>query len=211
MGTIISWMRATGGWVRSPFGDLPMLRVDDTAIHQTWLILAGGIGLILSRASRAELESRFSAAQRVYVIARTRLQKKRLPKPDPELLRDALQEIANLTDPMTKEAGRECLMRCVERAVKARGGVLAAEDLPATLASASATTQQAALSTQAHHPSTQAQSTVASHSTQTSHGSGAEDADHEATKIDLDLLFERSNKLRGTVAWARSTTFGQDS
>jgi hypothetical protein len=207
MGTIISWMRATGGWVRSPFGDLPMLRVDDAAIHQTWLILAGGMGLILSRASRAELDSRFAAAQQVYVIARTRLQKKKLPKPEVELLRDALQEIANLADPMTKEAGRECLTRTVERAVKARGGVVSAE----LATGAAATTQQAALSTQAHAHSTQVQSTVASHSTQTPHTSGTTDPEHEATRIDLDLLFERSNKLRGTVAWARSTTFGQDS
>ena len=34
--------------------------------------------------------------------------------------------------------------------------------------------------------------------------------EHAETRLDLDLLFERSNKLRGTVATARSTTFGND-
>lgn len=203
MGTIISWVRGAGGWVRSPFGDLPMLRVDDAAVHQTWLILAGGMGLILSRASKSELETRFAATKQVYVIARNRLEKRKLPKPEPGLLRDALQEIANLTDPMTKEAGRECLARCVERAAKARAATAA----PAAAAGAA---QNSALPSQQSTHSTQStQSTQSTHSASTPDGTEGTD-DHEATRIDLDLLFERSNKLRGTVAWARSTTFGQD-
>jgi hypothetical protein len=134
METIIRWVRAAGGWVRSPYGDLPSLRVEDTSVHQTWLILAGGIGLILSRASRSELEERFAAAREVYAIARTRLQKRRLPKPDLHLLRDALHEIANLADPMTKEAGRECLARAVERAAaKSKGKGAAAASGISTL------------------------------------------------------------------------------
>jgi hypothetical protein len=201
MGTIISWVRATGGWVRSPFGDLPTLKADDTALHQTWLILAGGMALILSRASKSELEERFAATREVYVIARTRLQKRRLPKPEPTLLRDALQEIANLTDPMTKEAGRECLARCVERiAAKSRGAAAAA-------AAAESSAHSSAPPASTHAASTHAASTQVA-STQAASTQAVED--HQATQIDLELLFERSNKLRGTVAWARSTTFGQE-
>jgi hypothetical protein len=196
METIIRWVRATGGWVRSPFGDLPSLRAEDTSVHQTWLILAGGIGLILSRASRSEMEERFAAAREVYAIARARLQKRRLPKPDPHLLRDALHEIANLADPMTKEAGRECLARAVERAAtKGKGAA------PATTGGTST------LST-----SSQALPTSQVLSTQAAALAAAPEAaeEHHATQIDLDLLFERSNKLRHTVAWKRSTTFGPD-
>jgi len=193
METIIRWVRATGGWVRSPFGDLPSLRVEDASVHQTWLILAGGIGLILSRASKSELGSRFAAAREVYAIARTRLHKRRLPKPDPHLLRDALHEIANLADPMTKEAGRECLARLVERmAAKTR----------AAAGGAATTTGTSTLSNSS-------QVLTASQPLSTHTAAAAADEHHE-TQIDLDLLFERSNKLRHTVAWKRSTTFGPD-
>lgn len=184
MRNIISWVRATGGWIRSPFGDLPALRAEDSSAHQTWLILAGGIALVLSRASASELQSRYAAARQVYAIARARLHKSRLPKPDAELLRVALEEIGNLADPMTREAGRECLARCLERAARSR---------PA--AAAAAATAPSSLT--ASHLSTQATS-------------ASDEDDVAATQIDLDLLFERSNRLRGTVAWARSTTFGPD-
>ncbi len=195
MGTIISWVRANGGWLRSPFGDLPMLRADDPQAHQTWLILTGGLALILSRASKAELETRFVAAREVYAIARGRLQKKRLPKPEPMLLRDALQEISNLADPMTREAGRECLARAVERIARKSSApaTVSAHTGPSSLQSSSAPLSSQAVSTQA-----------------TTAAAPAEPEEHQATQIDLDLLFERSNKLRGTVAFARSTTFGQD-
>jgi len=201
MGSIIGWVRGTGGWARSPYGDLPALRPDDTAMHQTWLILAGGIALVLSRASKAELQTRFAATRQVYAIARSRLRKRRLPKPEPSLLQDALQEIANLADPMTREAGRECLDRCIERLVaktRLAAGARASSAGSSLHTSHGASTQGA---------STQAASTQAA-STQVASIAAADE--HEATQLDLDLLFERSNKLRGTVAWARSTTFGPD-
>jgi hypothetical protein len=194
MANIISWVRPSGGWVRSSYGDLPALRADDAAMHQTWLILAGGIALVLSRASRAEVEERFAAARQVYDIARARLAKRRLPKPDPDLLRDALQEIGHLADPMTREAGRECMVRCLERFLSKTRGATGA---PTTSGAASSLQSTQTPSTQ--QQSTQLQTQLAPHD------------EHEATQIDLDLLFERSNKLRGTVAWARTTTFGQDS
>lgn len=205
MATIISWVRATGGWLRSPFGDLPVLRADDPQVHQTWLILAGGIALILSRASKAELDTRFCAARQVYALVRARLEKRRLPKPEPTLLRDALHEIANLADPMTKEAGRECLARTVERMARKSGAATPASTGPASLQSTSAP------------PSSQVAPSQVTHSAQASLATPSPEPavppveDHQATQIDLDLLFERSNKLRGTVAFARSTTFGQDS
>ncbi len=207
MATIISWVRATGGWLRSPFGDLPVLRADDPQVHQTWLILAGGIALILSRASKAELETRFSAARQVYALTRARLEKRRLPKPEPTLLRDALHEIANLADPMTKEAGRECLARTVERMARKAGAAQPASTGPASLQSSSAPLSSQVAPSQVA-PSTQA--TQGTQSTEAAPALAAAD-DHPATQLDLDLLFERSNKLRGTVAFARSTTFGQDS
>ena len=196
MASIISWVRANGGWLRSPFGDLPVLRADDAPAHQTWLIFAGGVALILSRASRAELETRFAAARQVYAHARGRLEKKRLPKPEPALLRDALHEIANMADPMTKEAGRECLARTVERLAR-KSGATTASTGPASLHSTSAPPSSQVVATQG----------APLGAMPTAQAGGDE---HEATRIDVDLLFERSNKLRGTVAGKRSNT-GQDS
>lgn len=194
MGTFISWMRSGSGWVRSPFGDLPRLQVDDTAVHQTWLILAGGIALVLSRASGAELESRFAAARQVHGLVRARLHKRRLPKPEPDLLRTALDEIANLADPMTKEAGRECLARCIERQAAKAGGLAP----PSTSAAPSALSLAPA--------STQASTAIASSAAPVEPAA----EDHQPTQIDLDLLFERSHRLRDAVAWARTTSFGPE-
>jgi hypothetical protein len=192
---IINWVRDKGGWVRSPYGDLPRLRVDDTPVHQTWLIFAGGLALILSRASRSELEARFAAARRVHAIAHARLRKRRLPRPDPLLLRDALKEIANLADPMTREAGRECLARTVDRSAQGRStGATTTGTTPSSQATSHVTSQAGAPAAAVAPPTVQYEPTE----------------QHEATQLDLDLLFERSNKLRDAVAWARSTTFGQD-
>jgi hypothetical protein len=191
MGAIINWVRATRGWVRSPFGDLPLLRADDTMAHQTWLILAGGMALILSRASGSEVESRFSATRHVYGIARARLEKRRLPKPDPMLLRDALQEIANLADPMTREAGQDCLARTLERVARKSGTAPPLESSSPPLASqtiASQTTGQAPLSQAA-----------------------SSQEDSPETQLDVALLVERSSKLRGIVAKSRSSTVNAES
>lgn len=207
MGSIMSWVRASSGWVKSPFGDLPSLRADDTPAHQTWLILAGGMALLLSRASEAELEERFAATRHVYAVARARLQKRRLPKPEPTLLRDALQEIANLADPMTKEAGRECLARSVERlTTKARaGGPASTSSAPSSNAGGSAPVPLSS------HQSTQASTHAQSLAPVTAAGLvNIATTDNEETQLDLDLLFERTRRLRDTVAWARTTTFGQD-
>ncbi|NNU44328.1 hypothetical protein [Ramlibacter montanisoli] len=181
-----------------------MLRADDPQVHQTWLILAGGIALILSRASKAELETRFCAARQVYALVRARLEKRRLPKPEPTLLRDALHEIANLADPMTKEAGRECLARTVERMARKAGTGTPASTGPASLQSTGAPPSSHVA------PSQVTQSAQAAPLPEPAPAAPPAE-DHQATQIDLDLLFERSNKLRGTVAFARSTTFGQDS
>lgn len=198
MPSLISWFSSTSGWTRSPYGELPRLEVDDSSVHQTWLILAGGLALILSRASRSELESRFAAARKVYAIAYARLKKRKLPKPDPRLLRDALKEIANLADPMTKEAGRECLERALERAApQARGSVTSSSGSTHSQASS-----RAPLNTRA--PS------AAVPLTPTPPQAKEAEEEHPATQLDLDLLFERSNRLRGAVAEARSTTFGPD-
>ena len=200
----ISWVRGKGGWVRSPYGNLPRLRVDDTPVHQTWLIFAGGLALILSRASRSELESRFTAARRVYAIIHARLRKRRLPKPDPLLLRDALKEIANLADPMTREAGRECLARTVDRAsAQGRSSGLATNGTTPSSQATSHVTSQAA-----SHAISHVGAPAAAVAAPTVQYEPTEQ--HEATQLDLDLLFERSNKLRDAVAWARSTTFGPD-
>ena len=90
---------------------------------------------------------------------------------------------------MTKEAGRECLMRVVERLARKSGAPAPVSSSPPTSTTASLTTGQAPLTATAAAP----------------------EREHAETQLDLDLLFERSNKLRGTVATARSTTFGQDS
>lgn len=192
MPSMISWFSSASGWTRSAYGELPQLQVDDSSTHQTWLIFAGGLALILSRASRSELEARFAAARKVYAIAHARLKKRKLPKPDPRLLRDALKEIANLADPMTKEAGRECLERAVERATpQARGS--AASSAGSSHSQASTRTPSAAAPLAPTPPA-----------------EGEAPEDHQATQLDLDLLFERSNRLRGAVAEARSTTFGPE-
>jgi hypothetical protein len=196
MQSIISWVRGTSGWEPSRYGELPRLRADDTQVHQTWLIFAGGLALILSRASRAELESRFAASRKVHAIAYGRLRKRRLPRPEPELLRNALREVSNLADPMTLEAGRECMLSLLERASGSRRGMastsagsLASSQVTSQANSAAAPLMAAAVAPPDAGPATE---------------------QHEATQLDLDLLFERSNKLRGAVAWARNTTFGPD-
>ena len=91
---------------------------------------------------------------------------------------------------LTREAGRECLSRAVERQAAKGQPTAASSSIASTVSTSQAAASQAVPSTQ--------QATVVMAD------------EHQPTQIDLDLLFERSAKLRGAVAWARSTTFGQD-
>jgi hypothetical protein len=178
---IINWVRA-GGWVRSGYAGLPLLRPDDSPQHQTWLILAGGLALVLSRSSKAEIASRFASSRDLFRHLQRKLPSRGTPKPTTALVERVLREIASVADPMTQAAGRECLRIVAERTgVKPQRVVMPHSMSPSTHGA-------------------NGDSTVAP----------AHENDNAATQINLDLLFERSNQLRQTVAWARTTTFGQD-
>lgn len=95
-------------WIRSAFSDLPDPR---TTAHSDrdqrhWLVLAGGLALILSRATDAELVGRFPATASLYQAIR------RGNPIDPNLVNDAMHEIVDVADPITKAAAKLCLHSC---------------------------------------------------------------------------------------------------
>lgn len=177
--------RATA-WHRSDIADLPTVRPETTRALQNWLVLAGGLALVLSRATRDELDNRFRCSRYLYEQLRARLREgKSTPNIGPDLVGETMHEITGVADPMTLAAGRACFAVCIaaERRRSAAGQIDAAVRGPQPDRGSQVSQQQ-------------------------STGLPAAREEAASTQVNLDLLMERSSKLRSALAFARTTTFG---
>lgn len=108
------WL-SQGKWSRSRFSDLPELKQDDSAELQNWCAAAGGMALILSRASSAELSQRFAATHDLYQLLRRRLREGQRIDAGATLVGEALHEIAGVADPLTKASLQSCFRYCLKQ------------------------------------------------------------------------------------------------
>lgn len=101
MRSISRWLTGSDGWSGSSYSEFPCLeRVTDPVLDR-WLVIGGGIGLILSRVQGEERAARFCQSQRLFVLLRTQLKHRHAIKVPPELLAQVMQEVSGVADPMT--------------------------------------------------------------------------------------------------------------
>lgn len=117
MRSLIRLMTSSGAWRNSPYSGLPEVARGDTELARHYLIIAGGLALILSRASSVELAGGLAATQELHEQLRREL---RLGSVEvaASLLAEALREVDELADPRTRASLRHCYEVQAKRALK---------------------------------------------------------------------------------------------
>jgi hypothetical protein len=108
MKRLMQWAGSQGNWARSDFGGLPAVQHDASPLLQRWQVVAGGLALVLSRASRTERDARFHATNRLYQGLRRRLRQGAAIDASTELIQDVMHEIAGVADAQTTQCLRAC-------------------------------------------------------------------------------------------------------
>lgn len=101
-----------GVWRHSSENELPIVtdeRARQNPTTQKFLVLAGGIALVLSRATPEQHRKRFRATSRLYSLLKTELQKHGRTSATATHLLDAFHEVAEELDPLSREAFKLCL------------------------------------------------------------------------------------------------------
>ena len=187
MQKLLHWIDSQGEWTRSDFLGLPRLEPDDNSPAQRWRIVVGGLALVLSRLSDTELAARFPSTHALYQCLRRCLKDARHPAPGPELLGEAMHELAGVADPLTKS----CLGMCFRDSLGQQG---AGAGVPTSKGEPSSP------------PSSSMPSSLGSPRTY----SGVDpSSDRAPTDFDQDVLLERSIALRKAIAAARTTGFAE--
>jgi hypothetical protein len=108
MRRLARWLGFNGAWARSAFSDLPRLnRGADPHVDQ-WLVLGGGLGLILSRLDKSERAGRFRRSNELFKLIRRQLKRGHSISVPARLVGDVMQEVAGVADPMTLSSLRQC-------------------------------------------------------------------------------------------------------
>jgi hypothetical protein len=108
MKRLMKWAGSQGNWAQSDFGGLPSVQREADPLLQRWQVVAGGLALLLSRASRTERDARFRAANRLYRGLRNRLRQGAPIDASTELIQDVMHEIAGVADVQTTQCLRAC-------------------------------------------------------------------------------------------------------
>src|SRR6478752_3760442 len=108
MKRLFQWARSRGDWAPSDFGGLPSVQHEAEPLLQRWQVVAGGLALVLSRASRTERDARFHATNRLFQGLRRRLRQGAAIDASPELIQDVMHEIAGVADVQTTQCLRAC-------------------------------------------------------------------------------------------------------
>lgn len=117
MRSLIRLMTSSGAWRNSPYSDLPEVSRGDTELTRHYLVIAGGLALILSRATAPELGAGLQATQELHEHLRREL-RLGIVDADPALLGEVMHEIDELADPRTKVSLRHCYDVQVQRALR---------------------------------------------------------------------------------------------
>ena len=112
MAAFLKWLGSGGAWIRSLQYELPV--VQEPAVRpelRHWCALAGGLALILSRATAKDIESSLRTTSTVYRQLRKCLQAGEAPRLATRLLSLLADEIDAVADPVTKAACRRCMRK----------------------------------------------------------------------------------------------------
>lgn len=175
----MNWVGASRHWKVSGL-ELPRVELAADAALQRWCVVAGGLGLILSRIGGPERSARFAHTAALYALVRHRLRRSQQVCASASLLGEVMHEVAETADPLT----RSCLKACFQDSLGAP-----ATDGDRAQAQAQASSTPSPL-TSAPLPSSQA--------------SAAQRA--ADTSFNTQMLLERSRALRRSVAAARQSS-----
>lgn len=102
----------SGVWRHSSENELPIVTDErsrqNPATHQ-FLVLAGGIALVLSRANPDQQRRRFRATAKLYELLKSELQRYGRTSATGMHLLDSFHEVAQELDPLSREAFKLCL------------------------------------------------------------------------------------------------------
>lgn len=189
MDLLAQWMTSKGSWHCGEFSDLPMPGRDAGPALQQWTIVAGGLALILSRASPAEASERFPASLQLYDLLREALRQRVPVGAGAGLLGEAMHEIAPIADPLTKTSLQARFQAALQKTAEG----------PSTQPPASQHAESRAM------PSSQPQARSSRRPC------SIREAEEEAstTVVSLEVFSERSSTLRKSLATARATGFAE--
>lgn len=96
-------------WKPATYTDLPAL--SDTVVPTTnhFLVLAGGLALVLSRQTKATIERSYPHTRELYEVLRRELKRYGRTGATSELMLETFHEVAELLDPATRNSLRECI------------------------------------------------------------------------------------------------------
>lgn len=136
---LLSHVLGVGVWKHS-VTELPQLEPPSASSNPTirqFLLLAGGIALVLSRCPPERREAQLPRASRLYTLLRRELKRYGRTSASATLLLEAWHETSGLLDPVSNEAFRHCLAARQryegfrhEEEESSRQGVFASRALP---------------------------------------------------------------------------------
>lgn len=113
MRRLIGWFALSRAWSASHL-ELPELDASADPALQRWCAVAGGLALILSRASPSECAARFSCTGTLYELVQRQLRQSQPVVAAAELVGEVMHEVADVADPVT----RRCLRACFDASLR---------------------------------------------------------------------------------------------
>ena len=183
MQKLMKWVGSPADWAPSDM-ELPRVDHEADAALQRWSVVAGGLGLVLSRLGPVERSARFAHTQALYGLIRRRMQQSQPVHAGPELIGEVMHEIAETADRLT----RACLKACFHSSM---GDAAAAVDLP-----------------RGDLPGSSQGSAPPSQTRSSRRNSRRPDPGSADTSFNTQMLAERANALRSSLAAARKPAAG---
>ncbi len=121
MRKLMHWVGSHGAWQGSGLV-LPAIDAAADAALQRWCVVAGGLALLLSRASETERAARFGHSIALYGFIHRRLRQSQCVRVSPELISEVMHEISEIADPLT----RNCLKACFHAELRGPASAAAA-------------------------------------------------------------------------------------
>ncbi len=125
--------QANGIWKSSEYSDLPEVWVEAPETVGHFLVIAGGLSLLLSRASEVEVKRSLVYTRYLHRLLREELKQDTRSSASAEILNNALHECGHLVDAATRNSLKACLQaRMRYDAGRRERGEAESEPMPAS-------------------------------------------------------------------------------